>query len=86
MKNHKTQLSSADKEELQKCKNSPVYFYNKYVRKEGQQILTEREYTDFLKMMNYQVDNPLILRNKNKGRQLTPKECYNKLPNFLKKS
>ena len=30
--------------ELQKCKDSFVYFYNKYVRKEGQKELTEAEY------------------------------------------
>lgn len=28
-------------EELEKYKNSPVYFYNKYVRKEGMRYFTK---------------------------------------------
>lgn len=38
-----------DKEELERCQQSPVYFYNKYVRKEGQKILTEEEYENSVK-------------------------------------
>jgi hypothetical protein len=43
-------LSEQDEAELQKCKTSPVYFYNKYVRKEGQRELTEEEYFGMAKI------------------------------------
>lgn len=36
--------------EFEKCKNSPVYFYNNYIRKEGQKEYTEQEYSDMEKM------------------------------------
>ena len=71
-------------EELQKCKDSPVYFYNKYVKKEGQKELTEDEYKDFVKQVEYQRNNPLKLRSHYKDRPLTPDQCYEKLPDFLK--
>lgn len=35
-------------EELNRCKESPVYFYNKYIRKEGQKVLTEEEYKEMI--------------------------------------
>jgi len=31
-------------EEIDKCKSSPVYFYNKYIFKEGMREFTEKEY------------------------------------------
>ena len=79
-----SRLSSADEEELQKCKDSPVYFYNKYVRKEGQKELTESEYEDFVKQVEYQRNMPLKLRKHYKDRPLLSSECYEKLPSFLK--
>ena len=79
-----SRLSSADQEELQKCEDSPVYFYNKYVRKEGQKELTESEYKDFVKQVEYQRNMPLKLRKHYKDRPLLPSECYEKLPDFLK--
>jgi hypothetical protein len=79
-----SRLSSANQEELQKCKDSPVYFYNKYVRKEGQKELTEAEYNDFFKQVEYQRNMPLKLRKHYKDRPLLPSECYEKLPDFLK--
>jgi hypothetical protein len=79
-----SRLSSADQEELQKCKDSPVYFYNKYVRKEGQKELTEAEYNDFVKQVEYKRNMPLKLRKHYKYRPLLPRECYDKLPDFLK--
>ena len=42
-------LSLADLDEMQKCRQSPVYFYNKYVRKEWEKELIEQEYSDFAK-------------------------------------
>lgn len=79
-----SRLSSADQEELQKCKDSPVYFYNKYVRKEGQKELTEAEYNDFVKQVEYQRNMPLKLRRHYKDHPMLPSECFEKLPDFLK--
>ena len=79
-------LSQADQAELQKCKDSPVYFYNKYVRKEGQKELTEAEYENFVKQVEYQRNMPLKLRSIYKSRPLIPDQCYEKLPDFLKNS
>ncbi len=76
-------LSQADQKELQKCKDSPIYFYNKYVKKEGQRELTEVEYEDFIKHVRSQRNMPLKLRNHYKDRPLTPDQCYEKLPDFL---
>lgn len=77
-------LSQADQEELQKCKDSFVYFYNKYVRKERQKELTQAEYEDFVKQVEHQRNMPLKLRSHYKDRPLTPDQCYEKLPDFLK--
>lgn len=74
-----SRLSSADPEELQKCKDSPVYFYNKYVRKDGQKELTEAEYNDFVKQVEYQRNMPLKLQKHYKERPLLPSECYKKM-------
>ena len=71
-------LSSADQEELQKCKDSPVYFYNNYVRKEGQKELTEAEYNDFVKQVEYQRNMPLKLRKHYNDRPMLPSECFEK--------
>lgn len=74
-----SRLSSADQEELQKCKDSPVYFYNKYVREEGQKELTEDEYNDFVKQVESQRNTPMKLRKYYKDRPLLPSECFAKL-------
>lgn len=79
-----SRLLSADQEKLQKCKDSSVYFYNKYVRKEGQRELTESEYEDFVKQAAYQRNMPLKLWNHYKDKPLLSSECYEKLPDFLK--
>lgn len=44
-------MSPEDKEELQKCKDSPLYFYNKYWRREGQREITESEYEAFMEQL-----------------------------------
>ena len=74
--NHR--LSQVDQEELQKCEDSPVYFYNKYVKKEGQKELTEDEYKDSVKQVEHQRKTPLKLRKHYKDRPLAPDECYEK--------
>lgn len=37
-----------DRKEIDKCVQSPVYFYNRYVRKEGQRVLSEEEYREYV--------------------------------------
>jgi hypothetical protein len=78
------ELSLAAQDELQKCKDSPVYFYNKYVRKEGQKELTETEYAMFQKRIEHQRNMPLKLRKHYKDYPLLPSECFEQLPDFLK--
>ena len=45
----KLNLEDFEKEEFQKCKDSPVYFYNKYVRKEGKIELSEEQFNNFIR-------------------------------------
>jgi hypothetical protein len=53
IKNTKNKKTSSKKvflntqAEIEKCINSPVYFYNKYLKKEWQKELTESEYQKF---------------------------------------
>jgi len=35
--------------EQERCKKSPLYFYNTYIRKEGQPVLTQEEYDKLMK-------------------------------------
>lgn len=75
------QLSEADKEELQKCIDSPVYFYNKYFKNENQKELTEKEYNEFIEERR---NNPLKRRKIYAEYPMIPKDCYQILPEFLK--
>jgi len=68
------------KEELQKCKDLPVYFYNKYVRKEGLKELTEVEYEDFVKQVECEKHIPSNVGKHYNDIPLLPSECYEKLP------
>ena len=79
-----SRLSSADELELQKCKDEPVYFYNKYFRKDGMKKLTKKEYTDFVKQYEHQ--GTMLWRSRicYKDRLLLLSNCYDKLPDFLK--
>ena len=62
-------LSQADTEELKRCEDSPVYFYNKYVRKEGQKELSEFE----LKAMADERDGSERAKAEY---PMTPDQCY----------
>lgn len=62
-------LSQADAEELKRCEDSPVYFYNKYVRKEGQKELSEFE----LKAMADEGDGSERAKAEY---PMTPDQCY----------
>lgn len=60
--NKKIKNLEENKEEMQKCKDSPVYFYNNYARKEGEKELTEEEYNYWLEAIEKQRKMPLKLR------------------------
>lgn len=57
--------------EIQKCIDSPVYFYNNYCKQPNQEELTEEEYNDFLKVLEYheKMGVPLKLRSHYDGRR-----------------
>ena len=80
----KTPLKKEDftQEELDKCTASPVYFYNKYVRKEGMKELTEEEFKEQVTLYENIRNTPI--RRRNMDRPLLPAECFEKLPSFLK--
>lgn len=44
-----TNEDQVDREEIMRCKRSPVYMYNKYIRKEGQPVLSEEEFKEMIK-------------------------------------
>lgn len=75
-------LSEADEEELRKCSESPVYFYNKYVKPDGQKELTEAEFEDHVKRVQA-MRNPPMRRIILQDRPVLPSEAYEKLPTFL---
>lgn len=77
-------LSATDQEELDKCKNSPVYFYNKYVRKEGQKEVTEAEWHAVVEMIERKRNVPLKLRKHYQDLPLLPDECFKIQPNSPK--
>lgn len=70
-----------DKEEMRKCEESPVYFYNKYIRRKGDIKFTEEEYADWQKQAKRLMDGvPLLkIRSHYKDRPLLPKDCYKQI-------
>lgn len=74
-------LSQVEQEELQKCKESHAYFYNKYVRKEDQEELTEEQYEELMiKIVNDGQEFISISDSfkKHMNYPLIPNDCYNK--------
>lgn len=69
----------SEKKEMEKCKNSSVYFYNKYVKPDGQKELTEKEYEDFAKQLEYERNTPSKLQSHYKDRSFTSNQSYKKL-------
>lgn len=45
---HNLQSQQHDPAELDRCRKDPVYFYNNYIRKEGEKVLTLEEYNTIL--------------------------------------
>jgi len=69
----------ANKEEMQKCKDDPVYFYNKYVRAEGQKELTKEEFEILAAGTRVRRRGPdsVMLRKAFKAEyHMTPDECF----------
>lgn len=56
--------------ELQKCKDSPAYFYNTYFRKEGQKEYTDQEWQEVVEMSRMAHLKPRL-----KAYPLKPSEC-----------
>lgn len=65
-------LPPEDAEEFKKCHDSPAYFYNKYVRREGQPELTDEELLKIQEDWRRKTEVPLKFRS----RPLTPDQCY----------
>lgn len=53
--------------ELEKATKDPVYFYNTYVRKEGQKVLTQEEYEEMIRLGNATIGKT---KDKAKGKDL----------------
>lgn len=49
-----------DKAELERCVKSPAYFYNTYIRKEGQPVLSEEEYNRFVELQTKAIEVRVI--------------------------
>lgn len=75
-----------DEEELRKCKESGAYFYNNYIRQEGERELTEEEWENHVKevdkMRNTPTKIPRHLRRE--IYPLSPTEAFNKFPDHIK--
>ena len=67
-------LSTADAEEWRKCEESSVYFYNNYVREEGQPKMSEADYAEYVESVEGLLRNPKNARPFQVG-ILIPKDC-----------
>ena len=78
MKENKFDELKANKEEYEKCQASPVYFYNNYVRKEGDPELSEEEYLHWKKRAEFIRDGFVFghKRNPCPDKPLTPDVCF----------
>ncbi len=87
--NIKLQQQDFSDEELIRCQHDPVYFYNKYVRKEGQREVTQEEYDTILLFAKAYQDGIVLRGRAGIYYPLLPKECFDgdgtKLAPFLKK-
>lgn len=63
-------------DEMERCKDF-VYFYNKYIRKEGQPEVTREEYISWQQMANQLRHNrrPIHYAHGLSLNPLTPKDC-----------
>ncbi len=64
--NPKLESLKGNEEEIKKCQESPLYFYNTYMLKEGQRPMTQQEYDLLVKQMEgYRNGIPLRMRRGN---------------------
>lgn len=64
--NDKLKSLKDNEAEMQKCKESPLYFYNTYVLKDGMKKLTQEEYDRHVEMIKKQRNAiPLRMRRGN---------------------
>ena len=71
-------LLKADDEEIRKCKESPLYFYNKYALPKGRREITQEEYDVIVKQQE-QIRNKGYLpkyRNQQADMPLMTKDCF----------
>jgi hypothetical protein len=74
----------SNEEEMKKCQESPLYFYNTYVLKEGQPPLTEEQYLLHVKMVELQRNAIPIRMRRGDYVFMKPDEGYVKLPEYMK--
>jgi hypothetical protein len=70
-------------EEMQKCKASPCYFYNNYIRKDGEPEKTEEEFNQWKYQMELVRNGKMIAKPRNydayiKNYPLTEKDVLKK--------
>lgn len=69
-----------NEEEMRKCKESPLYFFNTYVQFDGKRQLTQEEYYEFVRVTElYRNGKPLRGRT-GKLYPMKPNEVYLKEP------
>lgn len=74
--NSKLEALRNNEEEIKKCEENPLYFYNTYVRKEGQKEFTQEEYDEFVRQVElYRHGKPLRGRT-GKLYPMKPDEAY----------
>ena len=63
--NAQQKLFADHAEEMQKCKDSPAYFYNKYMKREGMPDITDEEFNKFSDSYNHYFNS----RSKRHGKE-----------------
>ncbi len=66
----KTTMTPEEQIEFDKCKDDPVYFYNKYCRKADEPEITAEKF----EMMQILATNPWLMRSGRTGRGMTLNE------------
>ena len=80
--NSKLESLKDNEEEIKKCQESPLYFYNTYMLKEGQRPMEQQEYDLLVKQMElYRNSVPIRMRRGNYVFMKPIKECV--LPEYF---
>lgn len=81
MEKDKIEALKANKEEFEKCQNSMLYYYNNYVRRKNDLILTQEEFDKLQKHWSLIRSGKLIAKPRQKNvydYPLTNNEVYKK--------